>query len=75
MCYEVAVLDRDGQYFEAHDLPYTSECPGESWNTTVKWARQTAAEIAAEHGIPLRKGLVFQDQELMMTAAEVRDIP
>jgi hypothetical protein len=67
--YEVAVLDRDGQIIDSH-----SADPGRDWNETISFARLTARETAEEHGIPLRRGRVFQDQELMLTVKDVRAI-
>jgi hypothetical protein len=68
--YEVATLDQEGQILDSYDGE-----PGADWNETVKLARQTANETAEEHGIPLRKGKVFRDPDLMLSLAELRKIP
>jgi len=68
--YEVATLDQEGQMLESYDGD-----PGADWNETTKFARQTAKETAEELGIPLNKGLVFRDPDLMLSAAELRKIP
>lgn len=67
--YEVAVLDQEGQI-----LSSCGDEPGIDYNETRGFARQTAAIVAEENGIPLRQGKVFQHDELMMTAREVEEI-
>ena len=68
--YECAVLDQEGQILETYEAG-----DGAGKNETFRFARHTAREWAKELGIPLRKGRVFRDTELMLTLREIEEIP